>query len=62
MCQFDGFSKSHKFHGVSDTEAYKQFGNSVVVPVATLLAKALVDQLKSLKSKTYYYQKKYCLI
>jgi len=46
-----GFPKSHKFKGVSDTEAYKQFGNSVVVPVATILAKEIVEQLKVLKSK-----------
>jgi DNA (cytosine-5)-methyltransferase 1 len=29
---------------VSDSQAYKQFGNSVVVPVVSFLAKALVDQ------------------
>ena len=44
-----GFPKSHKFDGVSDTEAYKQFGNSVVVPVAQVMASAIVEQLKSLK-------------
>ncbi len=44
-----GFPKSHNFEGISDTEAYKQFGNSVVVPVATLLAQSLVQQLKELK-------------
>lgn len=31
--------------GVSDTQAYKQFGNSVVVPLVHELAKAVVDQL-----------------
>ena len=46
-----GFPKSHNFNGISDTEAYKQFGNSVVIPVATLLAEAMIEQLKSLKSK-----------
>jgi DNA (cytosine-5)-methyltransferase 1 len=30
---------------VSDTQAYRQFGNSVVVPVVTKLAKAVVDTL-----------------
>jgi DNA (cytosine-5)-methyltransferase 1 len=30
---------------VSDTQAYKQFGNSVVVPVVEFLAKALVKQV-----------------
>tara|TARA_Y100001935_G_scaffold255575_1_gene269625 strand:+ start:5147 stop:6133 length:987 start_codon:yes stop_codon:yes gene_type:complete len=45
-----GFPKSHKFEGIiSDTSAYQQFGNSVVVPVATLIAKSVVDQLKTLK-------------
>ena len=29
---------------VSDTQAYRQFGNSVVVPVVEFVAKALVDQ------------------
>ena len=47
-----GFPKSHNFAGVSDTEAYKQFGNSVVVPVASLLAEAIIEQLKLLKMKT----------
>lgn len=32
---------------VSDTQAYKQFGNSVVVPVATAVARQVVDALKS---------------
>jgi DNA (cytosine-5)-methyltransferase 1 len=31
---------------VSDTQAYKQFGNSVVVPVATAVARSVVDALK----------------
>ena len=43
-----GFPKSHNFKGVSDTEAYKQFGNSVVVPVAQIIAKSIVEQLNSL--------------
>ena len=29
---------------VSDTQAYRQFGNSVVVPVIEFLAEALVEQ------------------
>ena len=40
-----GFPKSHKFDGVSDTEAYKQFGNAVV-PVAQVMASGF-EQLKS---------------
>ena len=31
---------------VSDTQAYKQFGNSVVVPVIRFLAEALVRQVE----------------
>jgi DNA (cytosine-5)-methyltransferase 1 len=31
---------------VSDTQAYRQFGNSVVVPVVTQIAKALVPYLR----------------
>ena len=42
-----GFPKSHKFEGVADTEAYKQFGNAVVVPVAQAIAESVVKQLKS---------------
>jgi DNA (cytosine-5)-methyltransferase 1 len=30
---------------VSDTQAYRQFGNSVVVPVVEALAKEIVAQL-----------------
>ena len=45
-----GFPKSHNFEGISDTEAYKQFGNSVVVPVAQVVANAVVDQLTSIKT------------
>ena len=31
---------------VSDTQAYKQFGNSVVVPAATAVALQVVEALK----------------
>ena len=44
-----GFPKSHKFEGISDTDAYKQFGNAVVVPVAQVMANAVVGQLTSIK-------------
>jgi DNA (cytosine-5)-methyltransferase 1 len=43
-----GFPKSHKFEGVSNTDAYRQFGNAVVVPLATLMAEAVVEQLRPL--------------
>jgi DNA (cytosine-5)-methyltransferase 1 len=34
---------------VSDTQAYKQFGNSVVVPVITEVARMMVPHLKTLQ-------------
>ena len=34
---------------VSDTQAYKQFGNSVAVPVVRAVAKRIVDTLKTLE-------------
>lgn len=45
---------------VSDTQAYKQFGNSVVVPLITALAEVIVDTLTKLNyehhfSKSYSY-------
>ena len=36
---------------VSDTQAYKQFGNSVVVPLVTAVAAKLIDKLETLSSK-----------
>lgn len=39
-----GYPESFKIT-VSDTQAYRQFGNSVVVPVVEALAKAVVDTL-----------------
>jgi DNA (cytosine-5)-methyltransferase 1 len=33
---------------VSDTQAYRQFGNSVVVPLMTDVAGMIVDKLKEL--------------
>lgn len=41
-------TKDREFHiPVSDTQAYKQFGNAVVVPVVEFLAKALKDHIES---------------
>ena len=34
---------------VSDTQAYKQFGNSVVVPLVTAVARQIVNEIESLK-------------
>jgi len=46
-----GFPKRYKFRGISDTEAYKQFGNAVVVPVAKLMAQSVVEQLSLVLKK-----------
>lgn len=40
-----GYPENYKIV-VSDTQAYKQFGNSVVVPVIKMFAKILTDELK----------------
>jgi DNA (cytosine-5)-methyltransferase 1 len=40
-----GYPDSYKIP-VSDTQAYRQFGNSVVVPVVTALAKAVIEALR----------------
>jgi hypothetical protein len=39
-----GYPKDFKIP-VSDTQAYKQFGNSVVVPVVERIAKSVVETL-----------------
>ena len=41
-----GFSEKYKIV-VSDTQAYRQFGNSVVVPVVTEIAKSILHVVKS---------------
>ena len=35
---------------VSDTQAYRQFGNSVAIPLMTEVAKALIAELSDLDS------------
>lgn len=40
-------SEGKKNQPVSDTQAYRQFGNSVVVPLVTDLAQVVVDKLES---------------
>jgi DNA (cytosine-5)-methyltransferase 1 len=44
---FDGAGHTFKI-GVSDTQAYKQFGNSVVVPVVTEVARAVIPHMLKL--------------
>jgi len=57
--RLQGFPDSFKIP-VSDTQAYKQFGNSVAVPVIEILAKAVVKTLKEKPQRTtpYIVQKK----
>lgn len=45
MCEVTGIPDSFKIP-VSDTQAYKQFGNSVVVPLMENVAKLIVEKLK----------------
>lgn len=44
-CRLMGFPEDFKIP-VSDTQAYRQFGNSVVVPVVERVAKAVVESLR----------------
>lgn len=46
-----GFNDSFKIP-VSDTQAYKQFGNSVVVPLITVMAKRIVESLHKVNLET----------
>lgn len=58
--RLQGFPDSFKIP-VSDTQAYRQFGNSVAVPVIEILAKALVKTLKEkpIRKTPYTIQKKF---
>ena len=44
---FDGFTESSFQIPVSDTQAYKQFGNAVAVPVATAVAEHMAPHIHS---------------
>jgi DNA (cytosine-5)-methyltransferase 1 len=46
-----GFPKDFIVNAVSDTQAYKQFGNSVAVPVVQKVAKSMLAVLKTAKVK-----------
>lgn len=48
--RLQGFPDTFKIP-VSDTQAYRQFGNSVVVPLMTEIARLVVDKLKVLDEK-----------
>ena len=47
--RLQGFPENYKIV-VSDTNAYKQFGNSVVVPLVTAVAKNMIETLQELES------------
>lgn len=49
--RLQGFPEDYKIV-VSDTNAYKQFGNSVVVPLVTAVAKNIIETLQDLESAT----------
>lgn len=48
---FDGIGESNFIIPVSDTQAYKQFGNSVAVPVFEAVAKLMKDRVIKAKKK-----------
>lgn len=49
--RLQGFPDTFKIV-VSDTQAYKQFGNSVVVPLITEIAKKIIDKIDQLDNTT----------
>ena len=48
--RLQGFPETFKIV-VSDTQAYKQFGNSVVVPLMTNIAKLLIEKLAEVEGQ-----------
>lgn len=54
--RLQGFPDSFKIP-VSDTQAYKQFGNSVVVPLMTEIAKLVVSKLEDLDATVAFSKK-----
>ena len=46
-----GFSEKYRIV-VSDTQAYRQFGNAVVVPVVTEIARSIIRVLATNKKRT----------
>lgn len=49
---FDGFGRDPMIIPVSDTQGYKQFGNSVAVPVFDAVARILVPHLRSISESS----------
>ena len=54
--RLQGYPEDYKIT-VSDTRAYKQFGNSVVVPLVTAVAKQVVNRLEKLEAEHQAEQK-----
>ena len=54
--RLQGYPDDYKIT-VSDTRAYKQFGNSVVVPLVTAIAKQVVNRLEELEGQYQAHQK-----
>ena len=50
MCENTGFPDTFKIV-VSDTQAYQQFGNSVVVPLMTDVAGLIVSKMKEMEGR-----------
>lgn len=50
MCKTKGFPGSFKIP-VSDTQAYRQFGNSVVMPVMQELARIMIPRVTLCKEE-----------
>ncbi|MEG1301841.1 MAG: HpaII family restriction endonuclease, partial [Erysipelotrichaceae bacterium] len=47
--RLQGFPESYDFSCVSDTQAYKQFGNSVAIPAVRAVAEKVLDKLGYIK-------------
>jgi DNA (cytosine-5)-methyltransferase 1 len=50
-----GFPENFKIP-VSDTQAYRQFGNSVVVPLVAAIAKQFFDTIENMEKNGYELQ------
>ena len=56
---FQGFPKDYKLPDIADSQLYKQFGNSVVVPVVSRIVKNLKIALEKSKNEYYNFGEKY---
>ena len=55
--RLQGFPEEFKIP-VSDTQAYKQFGNSVVVPLIDNVAQLIAEKLEEIESYSQYEKQK----